>query len=191
MPNAYRNANKIMAFIQANTLLNQCQRERNDNILIATEEDYLSIKSLLEDMVNPPTPDRIKLESKLDTDEFTVNNIMEIYGVEKTEAYNKLSHFKRISLAREIGRGKYILINTVLPDLAVTPVIPAVLECRDSGNSGHSASSTELTDEIEDTAKVAETPESVEKENSRCIKIEHMMKFDVRMLDRSSVTTAQ
>lgn len=194
MPNIFRNLKKILASIEANTLLNQNQRDKQDDFLIAAEEDYLSIKDVLEEMVNPPTSDRIKLESELGFNEFTVRKIQDVYDLGQSAAYDKLKYLKRNFLVRELGGGRYIVNKTILPDPNCTPAIPAISvvredRVRDSGNSGHSDTSSQLTEEILQAMKVAESAESVENEdneNANGIKIHHMMRLDMYVMDQYS-----
>ncbi len=126
MPNVFRNLKKILAIIQAHTLLYQHQREQRDNLLIANVEDYMNIKDLLEDLVNPPSRERIMLESEIGLREFTVKEFQDVYGVKTSYAYMKMSELKRKLLVREISRGKYIINNIILPDIEVSPHIPQV-----------------------------------------------------------------
>lgn len=124
MPNVFRNLKKILAIIQAHTLLYQHQREQRDNLLIANGEDYMNIKDLLEDLVNPPSRERMMLESEIGLREFTIKDIQDVYGVEKSYAYMKMGELKKKFLVREISRGKYILNNIILPNIDVSPHIP-------------------------------------------------------------------
>lgn len=119
MPNIFRNLKKILALMQAHTLLYQKQREQKDEgVLIASKDDYLNIKDLLEHVINPPSDDRVLLESELNDEEFGVGDIRRIYDYQDSYAYMKLKELQDNSIVSMLGKGKYRLVpETNLPSL--------------------------------------------------------------------------
>lgn len=118
MPNAFRNIKKVLALIQAHTLLYQEQRELKDGVLIAVEEDYLAIKDLIEHILNPPSEDRILLKSELDDAEFSVSDIERVYDCKEKYAYVILKRLQDNYIVNKLGKGKWQLVqDTVLPNI--------------------------------------------------------------------------
>jgi len=122
----FRDVNMILANIQAHTLLYQEQREKINGYLEACLDDYNKIKDVLHKMLNPTSTDHIKIESAFGNDEFTVNQLMDIYEVESSQSYNVKDRLIENSIIKPARRGKYTLNYIELPDIEVSPVIPAI-----------------------------------------------------------------
>lgn len=123
IPNCFRLTKIILAEIQAHTLLYQKQRENIDGTLIAQPEDYMNIRSLLEDIVNPQEPQLIQLKEQVGDGEFNVSDIMAIFGVGQTQAYKILNKLKDRNLIIGTSGGKYKALTISLPEIQASPSI--------------------------------------------------------------------